>query len=134
MRIDSGMSELQVSVQMNCQYPGQTMMVALAIMLSYPSLIEAKQKGVTFSEASENSAIPGAGCAVQLALKKLSEGVLEEKSSASMVEEFTSAWRDYAGGQSSYSKDVEPGLTKASLFEDEFIQRWDSWKAASQVH
>lgn len=132
--MNSEKNDLKSAVQLNCQYPGQTMMVSLAIMLNYPTLEDAAKKGITFSSASENSNICGAGCAIQLALKVLSEGVLQDKSSNEMINDCASAWRDYAGGQKYYEKYVAIGIEKAERFIEEFVNSWDIWKAASKKY
>ena len=124
-------NELINQVQFQCQYPGQTMMVSLAIMLNFESLQEAKSTGNTFTKAAESSYIPGAGCAVGNALDMLTEGVTLDDDADTIIQKMHERWRRYAGHQESYRDDVEPGLAKAAAFEQEFKERWDAWKAAS---
>jgi hypothetical protein len=118
---------LKDRVQLDCEYPGQTMMVALGIMLNFASIEEASGKGNTFSRASECGAVPGAGDAVSSTLTLLKDGVDEKCSGEEMVRRFIDHWSEYAGHQPPYADRVAPGLTKARPYIPEFLSRWDSW-------
>lgn len=119
-------------VQLDCEYPGQTLMVALGIMLNFDSIDEAKGKGNTFSRASECGAVPGAGDAVSSTLTLLDDGVSGGVDGNTMVQRFTDHWCDYAGHQPPYADRVGPGLTRAQPYIDEFLSRWPEWSGQAK--
>lgn len=131
MKLTNGVGHLINRVQMDCQYPGQTMMVALAILFNFNDLKSAKEKGKTFSRASECGAIPGAGDAVSIALYELEEGIGRDLSSSEMIQRLNERWSQYAGNQSCYAEAVHCGLEKAKPYESEFVKRWGEWKERS---
>lgn len=133
MYIDSNMSKIMNEVQIECEYPGQTMMVALAIMLNFDNYQDARSKGTTFTKAAESMVVPGAGCAVWKALDALKHGIVNNLDSKSMVDYCKVKWEEYAGHQESYKSAIEPGNKRAEPFIEEFSSRWNEWKQHSTV-
>lgn len=133
MHLDGDRYELTNQVQMECQYPGQTMMVALAIILNFKDLVAANYRSGDCADALASSKVPGAGDAVCNALRELEKGVREDLDAKTMISSLHECWRDYAGHQSAYANRVEAGLRRAEPFENEFAARWNRWKSASKA-
>jgi len=133
MYISPKNSKIVNNVQIQCEYPGQTMMVALAIMLNFDSFQDASSKGNTFPKASECLSVPGAGCAVRGALHVLKQGVSNDLDAQAMVEHCKAKWEEYAGHQDSYKDRIKPGNERAEPFVKEFMSRWEEWKQKSIV-
>lgn len=132
MLLAGNVSDLINQVQLACEYPGQTMMVSLAIMLNFDDMVAAKEKGDTFARAAECQMVPGAGDAVGIALHQLESGIRSDLDSREMIEKLHARWSEYAGHQASYADRVTPGVIKAKVFESEFDTVWADWKSRSQ--
>lgn len=133
MYLDSNMPKIMNEVQIECEYPGQTMMVALAIMLSFENYQEARSKGNTFTKAAESMTVPGAGCAVWKGLDALKHGIENDLDAETMVDYCNVKWEEYAGHQESYKSAIEPGNKRAEPFIEDFTSRWNKWKQESII-
>jgi len=133
MYFDPNAPKLNNDVQIECEYPGHTMMVALAIMLNFENYQEARSKGNTFTKAAESGAIPGAGCAVWKGLDALKHGIENDLDAETMVDYCNVKWEEYAGHQESYKSAIEPGNKRAEPFIEEFTSRWNKWKQESSI-
>lgn len=133
MFLDSNMPKIMNEVQIECEYPGHTMMVALAIMLNFENYQEARSKGKEFTKASEAPTIPGAGCAVWKALDALKHGIENDFDSESMVDYCKVKWEEYAGHQEIYKSAVDPGNKRAEPFIKAFASEWNKWKQVSII-
>ncbi|ONF42589.1 hypothetical protein BTO32_15390 [Marinobacter lutaoensis] len=133
MFLTDRVSDLENQVQLSCEYPGQTLMVALAIILNYDNMQSAQDKGAEYSNALECNMVPGAGDAVCIALHELEKGVSKDLDANQMIAQLHARWSEYAGHQKSYKDRVESGIKKAMPFEAEFRSRWDLWKSRSQL-
>lgn len=130
-------TDLQNMVNSECEYPGQTLMVALAITLEFSSLGDAQKKAssdpsshASCNLAERSSMIPGATCAVQTAIDILSVGVRDDLDCDSMVSRLHEAWFKYVSG-STFKGQYKIGLAKAQPFEKFFRQHWGIWKNIS---
>lgn len=129
--------DLQNLVIAECEYPGQTLMVALAITLEFSSLGEAKKLneskdpfGAKCTSAASSQMVPGAGCAVYTALDALEEGVRNNLSSDDMVMKLREVWYDYVQN-TSFEDRFKIGMAKAFSFEHFFRHHWGIWRNIS---
>lgn len=132
-----GKVDLQNLVMRECEYPGQTLMVALAITLAFPSYQKASYRpepktpmGMTCTQASGSEWVPGSGTAVYRALDLLKEGILLNLSGDDMVTRLHEEWSKSVEN-SSFEDRLKIGMAKAMPFEDVFKKHWGIWKNIS---
>lgn len=129
--------DLQNMVIAQCEYPGQTLLVALAITLEFSSLGEALEKekstqpfGPSYTAASRSPMVPGAGCAVYRTLDFLKQGVAERLEAEQMMELFRQEWKEYLSG-TSFEDRYQIGIAKSLNFEHFFRHHWAIWRNIS---
>lgn len=129
--------DLQHMVIAECEYPGHTLMVALAITLEFSSLGEATRKNVPdqpygprYTAASASPMVPGAGCAVYRTLDLLEAGVREGLDAEQMIEKLSDEWRDYVEGTAFADRHLV-GIAKSMPFEHFFRHHWGIWRNIS---
>lgn len=129
--------DLQNMILAECEYPGQTMLVALAVTLAFSSLGEAMSRqgtvaplGRTYTNASCSSMVPGASCAVYKALNTLESGVRDKLDADEMLAKLHESWREYVEG-TFFEDRYRIGLAKAQPFEKFFRQHWGIWRNIS---
>ena len=129
--------DLQNMVLAHCEYPGQTLMVALAITLEFSSLGEAIEMNVPdqpfgprYTAASSSTMVPGAGCAVYRTLDLLKAGVEKRLEAEQMMELFREEWKEYLSG-TSFEDRYQIGIAKSLNFEHFFRHHWGIWRNIS---
>ena len=129
---------LNKKVKDSCVYPGQTMLVALSLMLNFRTLCDAMRPGVTIAQGQECKAIPGTTASIANAITVLKHAIESNLSAEATVRALQERWKVSSLSQFQCEAFTERTLNEAKVFESEIIKRWENWKASSlksqQIH
>lgn len=120
-------SSILVDLEYYLVYPGQPLILANMIILTYPTCHQATNGSETSPPALCSQLIPGAGDAVSSTLRILEEGVANQLSSETMIEWLTSAFAQNVQSQDSFRSVLEIGQQKSERFHTLFRNVWPTW-------